>query len=107
MRYTGSFWIKVPIPHYSIANSMPKNISMETIHELVPPWDLVVAYKRKDINEDEYSAIYTEQLEELGIDAILGLVPDNTVVCCWEKTGFCHRHVLAEYLGDRLMREIA
>lgn len=23
----------------------------------------------------------------------------DVVLCCWEKSGFCHRHLVAEWLG--------
>ena len=79
-----------------------------------PTWDMVMAYKNKEINNLEYSALYgmlmddsrakfKRQWNEL-------LSRDEVVlVCCCGQGDFCHRLLLAnmlvnwfgcEYLGE-------
>jgi hypothetical protein len=66
---------------------------------LAPPWSIVSQYKKNLINEEQYEELYfrhvlsnttpQQVLRDLGPDAIL---------LCYEKSGFCHRHIVAEWL---------
>ena len=106
MRYTSHFWIKTDKVKYSVANTSPKKMSVGKITELIPPWDLVDYYKKGIIDENVYIKVYMKQLEDLGVSKILELIPDNSVICCWEKSGFCHRHLIAEFLGEEYIIEL-
>ncbi|MDQ3913250.1 MAG: DUF488 family protein [Actinomycetota bacterium] len=61
-------------------------------------------------DEGAFRTSYIRQLEELGLDAILGrlarISPENggvpLVLLCYEPAGeFCHRHVLSAWLRER------
>jgi hypothetical protein len=61
-------------------------------------------YKKGDVNDTEYIAEYRGYLEKVGIDFIMSRInefdDDNIVLLCYEKSGFCHRHVLGDFLND-------
>ncbi|MFA7143607.1 MAG: hypothetical protein WC175_06540 [Candidatus Dojkabacteria bacterium] len=106
MRYTACFWVKTDKVKYSVANTHPKKMIIGKITELIPPWDLVNDYKKGIINDNDYKEVYMKRLENLGVTKILELIPDNSIICCWEKKGFCHRHLIAEFLGEEYMIEL-
>jgi len=81
----------------SIARYSPKGWKGEAIRELAPSPELLFKYKRGIINEAEYERIYLNQLEKLNLDKILPRMKGK-VLCCYEKKGFCHRHILRKWL---------
>ena len=61
-------------------------------------------------DEDEFGKVYRRQLDELGIDAILGKLSAIStrdggrplILLCYERPGeFCHRQVLRDWLRWR------
>ena len=83
----------------------PKNWKGINLDILAPSEELLKRYKNKEIDEYIFkkryfkelsdknltSADVRQQLEELG----------NIILCCYEKPDdFCHRHLLAEWLGE-------
>ena len=73
---------------------------------LAPPWDLVRGYKNGTITQSEYTLRYrTTVLEPLGREQVLKDLETlgrghDVVLMCWEGSlGFCHRHLVAEWLG--------
>jgi hypothetical protein len=86
---------------FSIANTSPKGWKGEgTIKELTPQklvWDL----KDKIINKDGYRTRYFVKLEKLDDDGYDWFQLNNKILVCWEKEGFCHRFILAEFLREK------
>lgn len=71
---------------------------------LGPEYLNVVAYKNKEITEEEYSKRYLSYLEESWprFENFLQFnYCKNIVLLCYEKPDkFCHRHLLAQFLRD-------
>lgn len=94
--------------HIRISTSAPKWYPFETkcIPELYPGFDLVNGLKTGEITEAEYDQKYKEKLAKLDkatimkkIEALAG--EKDAVLLCYEKDGdFCHRHMVAEWLGN-------
>ena len=102
MRVYTSYFAKVKghVNVASVANSCPSNFPGYHINALVPKWDWVAAYRQSG-DFETLAKLYTEQLDNLGIDKALKLINDNQILCCWEANDKpCHRHVLAQWLRD-------
>lgn len=81
----------------------------EEIRCLVPGWELVNGIKTGSITQEEYTERYKEKLASLSKDAIWEQLKSiseangcrDLVLLCYEKVGdFCHRHLVADWLGD-------
>lgn len=78
------------------------------IPELTPGGALVKDYKSGGISWEEYSRQYLAQLDELGGDKVRNLLSDGMVMLCWEGPGkHCHRHLLAEWIREKLGWEVS
>ena len=67
---------------------------------------LLQSYKEGTISEEDYVKEYVQQLNDFSkdvenfVDVLKKEFADKKVVLlCYEKDGFCHRHILAEYLN--------
>lgn len=95
----------------SISRSEPKSITVDgKIIELAPSKELFEKSKAGCISNMEYTSMYLDQLDTLGIKNILLLIHnygDDLVLLCWEAPNkFCHRHILADYINKRTKLEI-
>ena len=78
------------------------------IEKLAPSESLLRSYQNKQIDKYMFAIEYRHQLRERGLTpegvrTILDGVANgrDIVLCCYEKPeDFCHRHVLAEWLGE-------
>ena len=78
------------------------------LENLAPSESLLRAYRNKQIDEYIFRVKYFGELKERGftpefvreaLSSVAGY--RDIVLCCYEKPGdFCHRHLLAEWLGD-------
>lgn len=91
-------------PVYSIANSYPRTqvrVKGE-IRCVMPPWKDVKAYKSRQIGEEEFTSRYRNHIEgnwQAVREWMDSLNPaDELYLCCWERTGFCHRYLVAKLL---------
>lgn len=93
-----------------ISNSIPKwwKLPVTKIPELVPSWSLVADYKAGKVSEAEYTDIYLKELAEKKdkIDILVGkiqkqITAKNVVLLCYEKDGFCHRHIAGDMLNEK------
>lgn len=70
---------------------------------LCPDEKILWGYKNGEIDEMEYTSLYLDQLDNVGIRNILKGIHsfgDNVVLLCWESPEkFCHRHILADYIN--------
>lgn len=91
-----------------ISNSTPKDWSLPItkMSSVVPSWSLVDNYKHQKIDEDEYTEAYVSELNSRVNDVLADVQIirykaqfKHVVILCYEKTGFCHRHVLSRLLN--------
>jgi hypothetical protein len=88
---------------YSLALSIPRSVGRVhgTVTCLCPTWDMVKDYKAGQITEAEYTAKYRELMVQRWpavkrwLDSLGG---QDMYLCCWEKTGFCHRYLVAKLI---------
>lgn len=69
---------------------------------LAPSQNLLFNYKNNNISQEEYKKIYLKELEDnkLTPEIILNHLPIKVILLCYEKPNeFCHRHILADWLG--------
>ena len=87
----------------SIALSFPKNVGVKhRVACLCPTWDMILKLKRHEISEQEYTDRYRSLLASRwsAVKRWLEALPDDQdlYLCCWEKTGFCHRYLVAKLI---------
>lgn len=93
-----------------VSNTKPAWFIWDTyeLKSVYPKWDLVKGLKQGYITRDEYTHKYKQQLDTLDKNSIIRqlhqIYRENDykpiVLLCYEnKSGFCHRHILAEWLG--------
>lgn len=66
---------------------------------LFPSEDLLKRYKAGKISDEEYKKEYMEYLNTLNVDNCYKVF-NGCVFVCYEKEGFCHRHLVAEWLKN-------
>lgn len=80
----------------------------EEIPELYPGWDLVKGIKSGELSRADYERIYKEHLIELDVremwEKLMRISESwhgrDLVLLCYEApTDFCHRHLVAGWLG--------
>lgn len=68
--------------------------------ELAPSAELLLKYKNNEINDEEYTLIYNEQLSKLNPEEIVKKY-ENSIFLCYEKDGdFCHRALIRNWLKN-------
>lgn len=102
------WWQYVPV---RVSTSSPAwfPVGLPGIPELYPGWELVSGIKEKRIDWEEYRRRYMEKLSGLDRNGILQKLQEmsdlaggkDIVLLCYETAGKpCHRHLIAEWLGD-------
>jgi len=103
MLYTASYF--EPVHHHgkkvAISRSSPKEFKADSqLDFLAPSAELLVDWKNKKIDEAEYTERYRGQIKQSWkqVKAWLdSLNPkEDITLLCWEKTGFCHRNLVAK-----------
>lgn len=95
----------------AITRFTPSWFKGPTYLPLAPSSDLLLQYKDKRINVDQYVKEYNSYIYTLDPISILCELSqygnlDKIVLCCYEKSGeFCHRHLLARWLSDLIFIE--
>lgn len=86
-----------------ISASVPDFFKGERLEILAPSWDLLNAYHRDELTNEQYSEQYLISLLERGVDpeTIFDDIPQGSILLCYEPPGqFCHRRVLANWIED-------
>lgn len=65
---------------------------------LYPAEQLLKDYKSGKVSEEEYRSIYLEYLWKLNVDNCYKVF-NECVFVCYEREGFCHRHLIKEWLN--------
>jgi len=75
---------------------------------VAPTWDMVRGYKNGKINEEEYTLLYMDILEEneqriLDAFSFYATLTQKIALACYCRAGdFCHRILLAKWLAEKL-----
>lgn len=88
----------------SIALKAPTGFTGRQYKRLAPRWDLLSGYKNGTINNEQYEQIYKQTvLDKLNPQTVYSDLGEDAVLLCWEKPEkFCHRHLVAEWLNEKL-----
>lgn len=67
--------------------------------QLAPSWDMVMGYKKGTISQDQYIALYVEQLCNIPYSTwqALAIKPERTLLCFCKKGTFCHTYLVIEF----------
>ncbi len=76
-------------------------------YPLAPTWNIVTGVKDGTITEDEYTAEYLKILAKLDPQKVVDDLGDGAIMLCYEKpTDFCHRHIVACWLKQKLDMDV-
>ena len=100
---------KLGIVCITICAFPPKGFKGPNLAAVAPSKSILLEYK-KDNNQEKYIKRYTEEIlcilkePRYLIDTISYISQGKDVaLCCYEKSGdFCHRHILANFLNEKL-----
>ena len=65
---------------------------------LKPNARMLIDYKNGKIGIPEYTYYFKWYLWSLDVKALSEQL-DGKILCCFEPTGFCHRHIVAEWFN--------
>ena len=73
-----------------------------------PTQELLSAYRKNEINWNQYEIIYNKIISERNVEKIMEKYPINwTCLLCSEATPeFCHRRLLVEYLQKHMNKKM-
>ena len=98
--------IKNPL---SICHYPPEWYNGNQFKLLAPTWEILSAYKAKEIDDVEYTKLYHEKVlgkldPKLTMDLIIKAHSDDVTLLCYESPGkFCHRRLVAEWFEKSLL----
>lgn len=96
----------------SISLKTPPKGAMFKIPLLAPKENIFNLYKANAIDEDRYTELYLEQLEEMYSTktgrAVVEVLKQYSfqndtifILLCYEKSSFCHRHVFRDWFKEK------
>jgi len=88
---------------FAISVKPPDWYKGKCIPQLAPTWELLNAYKKDEINKEEYAEVYIALLKRRKYtpDRVVDALPDGARLLCYEApSDFCHRFVLAKWIQD-------
>lgn len=107
------------ISYFAKLKKFPENFQSIAICQFPPKWytgpsvkifspnpDILLQYKFGQLDEEEYTKLYLNQLSNIDIsyyiEKIFSLCGEKTpILLCYEKSeDFCHRHILTQYLNN-------
>lgn len=66
--------------------------------ELKPSVKMLIDFKEGKIGVKEYTYFFKWYLTELDVKELAARL-DGKILCCYEKSGFCHRHIVSEWFN--------
>jgi uncharacterized protein (DUF488 family) len=83
----------------AISRGVPKWYKGRRYMKLAPSWNLI-----KEPNAKVYTRRYYEEvLDKLDPRVVVEEIGENAILLCWEwDQEFCHRHIVADWLRDKL-----
>jgi len=107
--YTGYFallekYVEAGLNPVSIAGVAPCFYEGREWKHLAPYFSTYTKYKNGEYTEFQYMDEYIpkiEKLDKMELKKQIDSIP-NLILLCYEKEGFCHRHLLADWLENNL-----
>ena len=92
----------------AISVTVPRWYKGRRYHLLAPTSSLLFLWKNGHLEEDDYLHLYhADVLSRLDKEKIRKDLGEDAVLLCWERTGFCHRHIVVDWLnGKGLLDEV-
>lgn len=91
----------------SISVGIPDNFKGVICRELNPSISLLNSYKHGNVTDEEYrKQYYIETLSRLDPIKVYEQLKGKVILCYCGSDKFCHRHLVIEWLKDRLGEHI-
>lgn len=108
MIYTGyyarsSFYEEQGLTLISISGKCPQGFKGLHWKFLAPTWNIFSNWKKGYISDDVYTQQFFEQiLSKINIPLFKEKLQQvqNPILLCYEKQGFCHRHLVKDWLNS-------
>ena len=105
--YTGyyalyDYYIKYGLTPIAISGKAPDWFNGIQWKFFAPSWDIFSKWKTGIITDEQYTNRFlVERLGKLDINQIKQQINmiNNPILLCYEKHGFCHRHIVADWLN--------
>ena len=105
--YTGYFdalekYVKAGLNPISVAGWAPQDYKGQEWKFFAPYFTTYTKYKSGEYTEQQYTKEYIAKIEALDKTELKAKIDkiENSIFLCYEKEGFCHRHLLAEWLKE-------
>lgn len=107
MIFTGFYaniplYLKHNLTLISISGRCPEGFTGLWWKFFAPTWDIFNSWKKGYLTNVQYTnRFYEEVLKKLDVYMVkekLNMV-DNPILLCYEKEGFCHRYIVADWLN--------
>ena len=107
MIYTGyysniQFYMDQGLTPISISGKPPEGYKGLWWKHLAPSWSIFSQWKNGIIDDNQYTQrFFNEILSNLNVQDIVYDLQriENPILLCYEKTGFCHRHLIKDWLN--------
>lgn len=84
----------------SIAGKTPEWFTGKEYKKLAPKYEWWIQWKNEKLSKEWYKEKYYETvLNKLNPREVYDELGEDAILVCWEKEGFCHRHLVAEWLN--------
>ena len=91
----------------SVSLSTPKEFGGAFARELNPTPMMIHNIKNNIITPEEYEEAYRSEILSKLSPYVIANKYMGKVLCCWEKPEqFCHRHIILNWLAERLEEDI-
>ena len=85
----------------AISRTTPKWWKGRRYLSLAPTKGLLTLWKGGHLEEEDYEDIYLRDvLNHLNKEKVKEDLGEDAVLLCWERTGFCHRHLALKWLEE-------
>lgn len=103
MIYTSYFGNLRKLPkgiYYSVARYTPYIEGVYHLKKLAPPSIMLSRYKNNTLSKRDYIINFRDILNNTEIPKEFKKNNQDIFLLCYEKEGFCHRHIIAQWLED-------
>jgi len=87
----------------AISRTVPAWWNGKRYPALAPTWKILALWREGKLEEEDYIYMFhRDVLSKLDYNKVIEEIGNDAVLLCWERTGFCHRHLVVEWLNKEI-----